>query len=182
MVDNKEFATQNFRVRPGKCTQVWVDKMCQFGYIAFMLMQMVDKLKNRDEVLAHEKEWGGFNSPPPGFQEITEQEFASSGFFVWAKTEMEFRQLDPNRIDQSKLLSPITCFFDITLFYMNQGEHYGIARGEGKVRYFKFAKCFHTYRELTPSEIIAQRKTPFNCYHYCVCTKCGEQWEYDSSG
>jgi hypothetical protein len=30
----------------------------------------------------HEETWGRYNYPPPGFQEITLEEFAQSGFFT----------------------------------------------------------------------------------------------------
>ena len=137
----------------------------------------VERVKEDD----HVKRWGGFNSPPPGFQEITAEEFARSGFFTWCKEGIEFRQIDPKQIDENSLLSPVKCYMSITLFYMNHGDHYGITTDDSRkqVRYFKFAECYHDWKEISAAEA---GKTAFNCYHYCKCSKCGASWEYDSSG
>ena len=134
-----------------------------------------------EEIVAHEAKWGRFNFCPPGFQEITPEEFARSGFFTWCKVGIEFRQLCVENVDQTKMLTPVPHMMSITLFYMNHGEHYGMANDYwgNKVRYFKFADCYHDWKEISPAEA---GKPSLNCYHYCKCSKCGASWEYDSSG
>jgi hypothetical protein len=75
----------------------------------------------------------------------------------------------------------MTTMASYTLFYMNHGENYAMTAdywGQ-KVRYFKFADCYHDWKEISPAEA---GKPAWNCYHYCKCTKCGASWEYDSSG
>lgn len=134
-----------------------------------------------EELAAHEAKWGGFNDVPPGFTEITAEEFAQSGFFTWCKVGMEFRQINPATVDKTKLLSPLETFTSFTLFYMNHGENYAITADywEKKVRYFKFADCYHDWKEISAAEA---GKPAWNNYHYCKCVGCGASWEYDSSG
>jgi hypothetical protein len=140
--------------------------------------KLTDGFESKADRENHEKRWGNFNAAPPGFTEITAEEFAQSGFFMWCKVAQEYRQIVPENIDQTKLLSPITHVFSITLFYMNHGDHFGIANDYWgkKVRYFKFAECFHDWQETS-----APAGQAWNCYHYCKCSKCGDSWEYDSS-
>lgn len=130
----------------------------------------------KEQVEQHVKDFGRFNDPPPGFQEITSEEFAQSGFFTWCLENVEFRQIDPALIDKSKVLTPVKSFLSVKMFYMNHGDGYALAQDYWgkKVRYFKFAKCFHDWQEIGTRG--------WNCYHVCKCTKCGESWEYDSSG
>ena len=130
---------------------------------------------------AHEKKWGGYNDAPPGFKEITAEQFAQSGFFTWCKEGMEHRQIITTPEQHKALLSPITHCFSITMFYMNHGENFAIGHDYWgkKVRYFTFADCYHNWVEITAKEA---GKPAFNCYHYCKCSKCGAQHEYDSSG
>jgi hypothetical protein len=130
---------------------------------------------------AHEAKWGRFNFAPPGFKEITAEEFAQSGFFTWCKEGLEFRQILQDNVKPDQLLHPIKGSLSITLFYMNHGEHYGIANDywDKRVRFFKFADCYHEWVEISAKEA---GKPALNCYHYNKCTKCGAQWEYDSSG
>lgn len=141
----------------------------------------MDKIINaeltRVELDAHKNKWGGFNDSPPGFTEITSEEFARSGFFTWCKVGMEFRQILPDRIKQHFMLTEVKTILGITLFYMNHGEHYGIANDywASKVRYFKFAECFHTYRDIS---VPANHRSGI---HVAKCIKCGSEWEYDTS-
>lgn len=146
----------------------------------------MDKIEHvemtKEEREAHETKWGRYNDAPPNFTEITAEEFARSGFFTWCKVGMEHRQIMPDRIGNSKMLNPITNgVLGISLFYMNHGENFGIANDywANKVRYFKFADCFHDWKEISAKEA---GKPSLNCYHYCKCSKCGASWEYDSSG
>lgn len=143
--------------------------------------KIVDPGLTKEQYDLHIKEWGGYNQPPPGFTEITAEEFAQSGFFIWCLSNVEFRQIDPNQIPSASLLNPIKHFLSVKMFYMNHGDHYAISNDywDKKIRYFKFAKCFHDWNEISAEEA---KKPAFSCYHYCKCTKCGAEWEYDSSG
>lgn len=128
-------------------------------------------------------EWGDYNSSLPNLTEITEQEFAQSGFFTWGVERFEYRQISPDNFNKGKIFSPVKTFVSAKIFYMNSPHEAGFVivndYWDKKVRYFKFAKCFHDYKEITAAEA---GKTAFNCYHYCRCTKCGHDYEYDSSG
>jgi hypothetical protein len=86
----------------------------------------------------------------------------------------------PDNIDKTKLLDPKWDCSGITLFYMNHGDHYGIANDYWgkKVRFFKFALCFHEWQPISATEA---GKPAFNCYNYYKCNKCGAQHEQDSS-
>ena len=134
-----------------------------------------------EELKAHEKEWGNYNDAPTGFTEITAEEFAQSGFFTWCKEAIEFRQICRfngaklfNQTEGKKSLHGWDKMLAVTMFFMNHGDHYAVANDywASKVRYFKFATCFHDYQELTSTRM---------CWHVCKCTKCGHVWEYDSS-
>jgi hypothetical protein len=135
----------------------------------------------KEQTAEHEKKWGRFNDPPTGFKEITAEQFAQSGFFTWCNTAKEFRQVDPERIDKTKMLTPVKTMLAIQMFYMNHGEHYAIANDywAKMIRYFTFADCYHDWKEISAKEA---GKPAYNCYHYCKCTKCGANYEYDSSG
>ena len=147
--------------------------------------KIVDGHHTKKEAEEHETKWGRFNFAPPGFKEITDEEFAQSGFFTWCKVGMEFRQLLPENIDQSKMLSPVTQMLTVTMFYMNHGANFAIANDYWgkKVRYFMFADCYHEYVELSKEESEKRGHRHFgNCYHVELCKKCGYVWAYDSSG
>jgi hypothetical protein len=136
---------------------------------------------------AHEKVWGRFNDPFPNMVEITSEEFAQSGFFRWSIAGTEYRQIDPKRINPKSILSPIDSFLSVTSFFLKSPTESGFAMSSDywskKVRYFKFALCHHTYKELSSSEASKKGVKHFgNCYHVCECTKCGNIWSYDSSG
>jgi hypothetical protein len=143
--------------------------------------KLVSAFKTPEEINTHAKRWGGFNNAPPGFKEITVEQFAQSGFFTWCKEGLEFRQIYLTPEQQKDMLSPVPYGFSITMFYMNHDEHFAIGHDYWgkKVRYFTFADCYHDWKEISAKEA---GKPAFNCYHYCKCTKCGASWEYDSSG
>ena len=126
----------------------------------------------KEQVQQHEKDWGRYNDPPPGLQEITFEEFAQSGFFTWCLEKFETRYVDLSRAGNENL----TGWIHLRMFYTNHGDCYAMSGDYwGKtVRFFKFAKCYHDYQEIG--------SRGWNCYHVCKCTKCGEIWEYDSSG
>jgi hypothetical protein len=146
-----------------------------------MSYEKIVSVDSKDETDQHEKDFGRFNDPPPNFTEITAEEFAQSGFFTWCIEAQEFRQIDPARIDQNRMLSPVSTYLSVKMFFMNHGDGYALAQDYWgkKIRYFKFAKCLHDYQEVSAASL---GKPAFNSYHYCKCTKCGDLWEYDSSG
>lgn len=136
-----------------------------------------------DHTPEYEKEWGRYNDSLPNLQEITAEEFAQSGFFTWCFNGTEHRQISPENFNKGKIFSPVKTFVNAKIFFMNSPYESGFVIVNDywakKVRFFKFAKCFHDYKEITAAEA---GKTAFNCYHYCRCTKCGQGYEYDSSG
>ncbi len=148
-----------------------------------MSYERLSQEENRVLVKEHEKEWGRYNDSLPNLTEITAEEFAQSGFFTWNIQGFEFRQVDPERIDQSKLLYPIKHFINFRIFYLNSPNESGFVMANDywgkKVRYFKFANCFHDYKEISAKEA---GKPAWNYYHYYKCTKCGQHNEVDSSG
>jgi len=135
------------------------------------------EIQSKEQREAHESKWGKSNDAPPGFTEITAEEFAQSGFFTWCKLGIEFRQIC--NFGESKLLKQPKNreMLSITLFYMNHGDNYGMAHDywDKKVRYFKFTTCYHNYVEVGNQGMRS-------CYNVCKCNKCGDVWEYDSSG
>ena len=139
------------------------------------MIERLTPVETKEELEQHQKDFGTYNYPPPGFQEITAEEFAQSGFFTWCVEGMEYRQIMADNIKSDTMLNPVKGYLSIKLFFMNHGDGYGISHDywDEKVRYFKFAKCYHDYKEL-PS--------PGMHTHVCKCTKCGDVWEYDSSG
>lgn len=126
----------------------------------------------------HEKEWGCYNDPLPNLEEITEEQFAQSGFFTWGFTGVENRQISSENFNKGKIFSPVKVFVNANIFYVNSPNESGFVIANdywsGKVRYFKFAKCFHNYKETG--------KTVWNCCHQYQCTKCGQNHEVDTSG
>ena len=140
----------------------------------------------REEQDAHEKKWGGYNEFPPKFTEITHAEFSRSGFFTWCITHVEHRQIIGKPKPDTKLFSKhkYEGYLQVIMFYMNNGSHFAICNDPWKkiYRIFKFADCFHTYRELSVEESQKLGIHHFGmCYHVCQCTQCGHIWEYDSS-
>jgi len=146
------------------------------------MVKQLTSLESAQEIQDHQKEFGDFNQAPPGFREITESEFNKGGFFTWCKEKVEFRQIVPESIPAGALLTPTKYILAVTLFYMNHGSHYGMARGEEGVRYFTFAKCHHDYQEISQEEARKAGVEHFgNCYHVCQCVNCGHISAYDSS-
>lgn len=121
-----------------------------------------------------EEKYGGYNDFPPDWKEIAEEEFAKSMFFTYSPDLIQHRQMmKPNEVVEA------------TLHFFWDGNGYAIGHDfwKGKVKYYRFALCEHTYRELSPSEARAKGHSHFgNCYHVTECAKCGLIWEYDSSG
>lgn len=142
--------------------------------------------KDREEL---ERKFGNYNDAPPGFKEISESEFAMSDFFQYYPTHIGMKQIIglPN---ERHMLT-------VTLYYMPQGNGFGMAyvsekidykEGQrivvepARVRYFRFG-CNHQFREYGPEE--AKEKglgySSGNCMHNYICDKCGYTECVDSS-
>ena len=125
-----------------------------------------------------EKEYGGYNYAPPNWKEIKEEEFTTSHFFTYTPKFSEYRQIIFGDISKGEMMS-------VQMFYFHDGT--GVALypdwREGKVRYFKFAKCDHDSVELTQDECKKRDIQHFGmCWHVYECKKCGYIESYDSSG
>lgn len=149
--------------------------------------KIINGYSSKEEQENHQKVWGGYNDPLPNMKEISAEEFSQGGFFTWCITGHEFRQIDPNRFNKDALLTPVKYFLSVKIFYLNSPHEDGFAMSSdywGKqVRYFKFARCFHNYREISKKEAESKGHTHFgNCYHVCECLNCGQIYSYDSSG
>jgi hypothetical protein len=126
--------------------------------------------------------YGGFNDRPPNLKELTEEEFAQSSFFVYSPVREEYRQPTnkyPGRTPSWGFAG------DLRLYYMGDGTGYAVHADywEGKVTWYKFAACEHTYRELGQAESREKGIPHFGmCYHVEECITCGYTRSYDSSG
>lgn len=130
----------------------------------------------------HIKEWGDYNDSLPNLTELTTEDFAQSGFFTWSITGVEFRQIDPKKLNEAKLLYGIfTTYTGARIFYVGSPNENGFVMVNDywakTVRYFRFTKCEHDYEDVTGKN----GKPVWNCYHYYKCRKCGQQNEVDSS-
>ena len=113
----------------------------------------------------------GFNYAPVGFHEVTEKEFAQSGFFTYPFEANEYRQL---LYDQNgKPLTKDTPILSIRLFFHSDNQGFGMSTDywAGKVRYFRFG-CEHEYEHT---------KKLGNCYNQYTCKVCGHVNAVDSS-
>lgn len=147
--------------------------------------KLVCAFKNVEEMRAHEAKWGRFNDPLPNMKEVTENEFATCGFFTWVIEGVEFRQIDPKRFPEGSLRSPLKYYFGCKVFYSNGPQFAGYVMGveNGRIRYFTFTDCEHKYRELSQPECRTRKIDHFgNCYHVSECVHCGRIISVDSSG
>jgi hypothetical protein len=130
------------------------------------------------EEVTHKEKYGGYNSKPPNWKEITEERFAHCDFFTYAFTKVEYRQFqDPENNSGYK------GFISVQLFYMPAGHGYGIIsdRKNKRVRYFRFG-CEHEYVGLDPEECRRQGIPHYGrSYSVAKCKKCGHIYTCDSS-
>jgi len=148
-----------------------------------MSYQKLTHIDGKDEVAAHEKEYGRYNDSLPNLIEITAEEFAQSGFFTWCLQAYETRQILPENLANAKLLTPIKTYLGAQIFYFGSPNEDGFVMANDywakSMRYFKFAKCHHEYEEVSGASL---GRPQWNCYHYYKCKKCGNINEVDSSG
>lgn len=137
-----------------------------------MYFSMLEKYKDR---------MGAHNDPPPNFREISDEEFAELAMFNQGVDKVEFRQINPALTDV-----PFPWYASIHLNWRADGSGWaisslpktnpytgGTAKINPKMRYFVFQICDH---EFGPD----QGRAMFD--HRFVCSKCGYQFGYDSSG
>lgn len=123
---------------------------------------------------------GSFNIAPPGFREVTAEEFANS-LPPWCVVATEYRQLrrDANNEPLPRMIDgTLHLFGDQTGFMI---EHHYV-RGNGyELKYYLFG-CKHAFRELSRKEAGQRGIQHFGmCYHVYECTKCGYIQSIDSS-
>ena len=93
-----------------------------------------------DEQKRHEELFGMFNDYPPGWTEMTEEEFAQGGFGGASIRYAEYRQMM-----RSSNAKSVSCH----LFHIDNGLGYAIVQNYWKknVKFFKF-DCFDKLKEL----------------------------------
>lgn len=141
-------------------------------------MAEILEYQSEEEEERHKEQFGGYNDLPPNFKEITLEEFAQSKFFSYGPMWVDYKQIDRLQWDESHYLSLI-------LFGLYDGTGFAIHNDywSKKLRFFKFARCEHEYRELTQQECGERRINHFGmCWHVIECQKCGRIESYDSSG
>lgn len=87
----------------------------------------------------------GYNDPPENLKELTEEEFAQSGFHGARISHMEFRQMLLNAdLTPGKLMGGKVC--QARLFWFDDGTGVAISSDywKGKIRYFSFG-CNHSF-------------------------------------
>lgn len=123
---------------------------------------MIQVLNNHPNPAEHIAKFGGWNTVPPNFEEITPEQFAAISF--WAIAGIEFRQFHHNNKHFSGYL----------FFVKGVGFDGGYAfdTRNGGVKFYRFSDC----------KCETESKSIGNCLHLVKCKKCGREWEVDSSG
>jgi hypothetical protein len=114
---------------------------------------------------------GGFNSFPPGWRGLTEEEFSRSSFFHYYPIFTEYRQM----LGEKR----VVCAH---LFHgPSPGEGVAIRSEGGKIHYYAFG-CDHKWTELTSAQAGKEGITHFGmCDHIYKCEVCGATKAHDSS-
>lgn len=107
-------------------------------------MQKLIEVLDKEELKRHEELLGGFNEFPPGWKEITKEEFAQSGFCGARVVYVEYRQM---MRPKEHLINGnhVSC----KLFHIRNGFGYAIVQRywEKDVLFFEF-DCFDKLKEL----------------------------------
>ncbi|MHA2280078.1 MAG: hypothetical protein ACXAC5_04275 [Promethearchaeota archaeon] len=100
---------------------------------------------SNEEKKKHEKLFGMYNDFPPGWEEITEGEFAQSGFGRASIRYVEYRQM----MRPKHLLKGFKGNVSAHLFHIDNGVGYAIVQRywDKDVKFFKF-DCFNKLKEL----------------------------------
>lgn len=121
-----------------------------------------------DQNREHLKKFGGYNDFPPGWKEITEDEFWHK-FMLYSWDREEYRQM----MDRENLKSGVV---DARLFFYNDGSGIACTREAKNAsitrpRFYRFALCEHDYETVRRGR----------CYSEHRCRKCGHRRTLDSS-
>lgn len=126
---------------------------------------------------AHELKWGRSNDFPPGWRELSVEEFSRSGYFHLSPELVQYRQMLSYN-DGREHTGPCV---SARLEFMPDGTGYAIV-GEfwsKKVRFFAFG-CDHAWGDAT-EEIRRRGIHLFSHDKVLYCTKCGHLEIRDSS-
>jgi len=122
----------------------------------------------------HQKMFGGYNQFPPGWTEITQEQFAKSDFFTYSPVLAEHRQMHAT----TGSTEPVTT---ATLWWLPGFEGFALVNDywKGTVRFFRFG-CKHEWGDAR-EELAKRGRTLFSTEkaHYCI--KCGHFFITDSS-
>lgn len=124
-------------------------------------------LKNESDVSAqraHEEKYGKHNDFPPGWEEITPQEFARSNFFIFGFIKTEYRQMFRHSDGTEEKQ-----FTTAQLFFHDRGC-FAISRRGGLPVYFRFG-CKHEWGSAR-DELQRRGIRLGACEHARFCTKC----------
>lgn len=117
-----------------------------------------------------------YNAVLPNWEETDEEWIATrSQFRTYGFTHSWFQQI----MDLPNEKGPLSvyCFGS----WDGSGIAMSIDYWGKKIRWFKFAKCVHEYRQPTHAECVEHHSFPGNCYHVYICDKCGQWYTVDSS-
>lgn len=131
---------------------------------------------SKEEQQAHEAQYGKYNDFPPGWQEITEAQFAQSHFFTYAPRLIEFRQM-------TNPLWPLQTAPAVQAHLQFMHDHTGYAIVSEfwgkKIHFFKFG-CQHEFVDAA-AELKRRQIKLFSQQHASYCPKCGFLGITDSS-
>ena len=139
----------------------------------------------QDEKQRLEKNTGNFNDFPPGWQEISEQEFSRSIYFSHDPEFIEFRQMCRKISDNQPAVSAhLFHYWDGTCIAIvpQRPKEKPYASQYSHVKYFRFG-CNHTYQEISVDQATEKGFKHFGLYwHVYECQKCNHTFGQDSSG
>lgn len=118
---------------------------------------------------------------PYNFREVSEEDIVKSTFRIYGFIASWWDRI-PIDNEYTKTDTYLFGCFD------NTGVAMVFDVRQNKIRWFAFG-CQHEYKEMTRKEVEEYNKDkPYkeklyqgNCYHNCICTKCGFIFSYDSS-
>lgn len=128
----------------------------------------------------HARKFGGYNDFPPGWREITQEDFARSIYFTYAPRSVEYRQMlryMDGREHSGKMV-------DGFLYFFHDGTGFSIINDfwANTVRFYAFG-CAHEYAGNSISLEAAKARGITISQHDSVfyCPKCGHLEVHDSS-
>lgn len=133
---------------------------------------------SQEEQNKHRVANGGFNDFPPGWREVSMEDFAQSDYFTWNPKFEEFRQmLNPEQRNEPAVSARLWWMHDNTGYALVQ-DYWG-----KKVKFFKFG-CKHAYEtgEALEKELSNRNIKLGQHDHALFCVKCKSLTIIDSSG